>query len=36
MIAERIKQLGGKPEMNPAVVAGRAHAEYAEGESSLI
>ncbi len=33
MIAERIKQLGGKPEMNPAVVAGRAHAEYAEGES---
>ena len=33
MIAERIKQLGGKPEMNPAVVAGRAHAEYVEGES---
>ena len=33
MIAERIKQLGGKPEMNPAVVATRAHAEYAEGES---
>ena len=33
MIAERIKQLGGKPEMNPAVVAQRAHAEYAEGES---
>lgn len=32
-IAERIKQLGGKPEMNPAVVAQRAHAEYAEGES---
>ncbi len=32
-IAERIKQLGGKPEMNPAVVAGRAHAEYVEGES---
>lgn len=32
-IAERIKQLGGKPEMNPAVVAARAHAEYAEGES---
>lgn len=32
-IAERIKQLGGKPEMNPAVVAKRAHAEYAEGES---
>jgi bacterioferritin len=33
LIAERIKQLGGKPEMNPAVVAQRAHAEYAEGES---
>src|SRR6478672_4023590 len=33
LIAERIKQLGGKPEMNPAVIAGRAHAEYAEGES---
>ncbi len=33
MIAERIKQLGGKPEMNPAVIAGRAHAEYVEGDS---
>ena len=32
-IAERIKQLGGKPEMNPAVVAQRAHSEYVEGES---
>lgn len=32
-IAERIKQLGGKPEMNPAIVAQRAHAEYVEGES---
>ena len=32
-IAERIKQLGGKPEMNPAVVAERAHAEYVEGDS---
>jgi bacterioferritin len=32
-IAERIKQLGGKPEMNPAVVAQRAHAEYVEGDS---
>ncbi|HVE57000.1 MAG TPA: ferritin-like domain-containing protein [Pyrinomonadaceae bacterium] len=32
-IAERIKQLGGKPEMNPAVVAVRAHAEYVEGDS---
>ena len=33
LIAERIKQLGGKPEMNPAVVAQRAHSEYVEGES---
>lgn len=32
-IAERIKQLGGKPDMNPAIVAGRAHAEYVEGDS---
>lgn len=30
-IAERIKQLGGKPEMNPAVVAERSHSDYAEG-----
>ena len=33
MIAERIKQLGGKPEMNPAVIAGRSHSEYVEGTS---
>lgn len=32
-IAERIKQLGGKPEMNPAIVAQRAHSEYVEGDS---
>lgn len=32
-IAERIKQLGGKPEMNPAVVASRSHSEYVEGDS---
>jgi bacterioferritin len=32
-IAERIKQLGGKPEMNPAVVAQTSHTEYAEGTS---
>jgi len=30
-IAERIKQLGGKPEMNPAVVAKMSHSDYAEG-----
>jgi bacterioferritin len=32
-IAERIKQLGGKPEMNPATLAGRSHSEYKEGTS---
>jgi bacterioferritin len=32
-IAERIKQLGGKPEMNPAVLAGRSHSEYKEGDT---
>ncbi len=33
MIAERIKQLGGKPEMNPAVIANTSHSEYVEGTS---
>jgi bacterioferritin len=32
-IAARIKQLGGKPEMNPEVVAKRSHSEYVEGDS---
>jgi bacterioferritin len=32
-IAERIKQLGGKPEMNPKVVAERSHSDYAEGDT---
>src|SRR5690349_17217592 len=32
-LAERIKQLGGKPEMNPAVVTANAHSEYKEGSS---
>jgi bacterioferritin len=32
-IAERIKQLGGKPEMNPASVAKTSHTEYKEGVS---
>jgi bacterioferritin len=32
-IAERIKQLGGKPDMNPAILAGRSHSEYKEGTS---
>jgi bacterioferritin len=32
-IAERIKQLGGKPEMNPAIIAQTSHSEYKEGTS---
>lgn len=34
-IAERIKQLGGKPDMNPATIAQRSHTEYAEGTSLM-
>lgn len=30
-IAARIKQLGGKPEMNPAVIAKLSHRDFAEG-----
>jgi len=33
MIADRIKQLGGKPQMNPAIVAQTSHSEYVEGNS---
>lgn len=32
-IAERIKQLGGKPEMNPEVIAKNSHSQYVEGTS---
>jgi len=32
-IAERIKQLGGKPEMNPAFLSQVSHTEYKEGAS---
>jgi bacterioferritin len=32
-LAERIKQLGGKPEMNPSILTGRSHSEYKEGTS---
>jgi bacterioferritin len=32
-IAERIKQLGGKPQMNPSILASRSHSEYKEGTS---
>jgi len=32
-IAQRIKQLGGKPEMNPAVISKMSHSEYVEGST---
>jgi bacterioferritin len=32
-IAERIKQLGGKPEMNPDLLTSLSHSEYKEGTS---
>jgi bacterioferritin len=32
-IARRIKQLGGKPEMNPAIIIQNSHSEYKEGSS---
>lgn len=32
-IAERIKQLGGKPDFNPANLLAKSHAEYVEGSS---
>ncbi len=32
-LAERIKQLGGKPDMNPAILTDRSHSEYQEGTS---
>lgn len=35
MIAERITQLGGAPDLNPATLATRAHADYAEGDSLI-
>jgi bacterioferritin len=34
-IAERIKQLGGKPEMNPAILTKNSHSEYKEGTSLM-
>jgi bacterioferritin len=33
--AERIVQLGGEPDFNPAGLASRSHAEYVEGESLI-
>jgi bacterioferritin len=32
-LAERIKQLGGKPQMNPAMLTGLSHSEYREGDT---
>jgi bacterioferritin len=32
-LAERIKQLGGKPEMDPSKLAGLSHSEYREGDT---
>ena len=32
-IAERIVQLGGEPDLNPATLLARSHAEYMEGRS---
>jgi len=32
-LAKRIRQLGGKPQMHPAVIAATSHSEYKEGTS---
>ncbi len=32
-LANRIVQLGGKPDFNPETLTGRSHAEYVEGET---
>ncbi len=34
-LAERIVQLGGEPDLNPATLAERAHAQYVEGTSTV-
>ncbi|PNS08196.1 ferritin-like domain-containing protein [Solilutibacter silvestris] len=33
LIAERIVQLGGEPDLNPATLTARSHAEYKEGKN---
>src|SRR5262249_24149754 len=35
LIAERIVQLGGAPDLNPQGLATRSHAEYVEGDSLI-
>ena len=32
-IAERIVQLGGEPDLNPEILAGRSHSQYVEGKT---
>ena len=34
-VAERINQLGGKPDFNPEILTARSASQYAEGESLL-
>src|SRR5689334_7397417 len=34
-IAERIVQLGGEPDFNPAILTERSHAEYVEGDNLI-
>lgn len=34
-VAERIRQLDGKPDLNPATLTQRAHAEYKEGDGLI-
>jgi bacterioferritin len=34
-VAERIRQLDGKPDMNPASLTARSHAEYREGDGLI-
>ena len=33
MVAERITQIGGEPDFNPATLTTRSHAQYVEGQS---
>ena len=35
MLAQRINQLGGKPDLNPATISSRAHSEYIEGDNLI-
>src|SRR3954449_5267550 len=35
LIAERITELGGEPDMNPAILTSRSHSEYVEGNTLI-